>query len=50
MRLYRRFEIDSVSPIAPGSDLSQEVQIDTASVVHTILEVVTRTQILLAIS
>ncbi|KAG1833257.1 hypothetical protein DFJ58DRAFT_228111 [Suillus subalutaceus] len=39
----RRFETDSPPPVAPGSDLAQEVQIDPASVVHAILEVVTRT-------
>ncbi|KAG1840116.1 hypothetical protein C8R48DRAFT_838370 [Suillus tomentosus] len=39
----RRFETDSLPPVAPGSDPAQEVQIDPAAVVHAILEVVTRT-------
>ncbi|KAG1876334.1 hypothetical protein F4604DRAFT_2006644 [Suillus subluteus] len=39
----RRFETDSLPSVAPGIDLVQEVQIDPASVVHAILEVVTRT-------
>ncbi|KAG2156820.1 uncharacterized protein EDB93DRAFT_1247012 [Suillus bovinus] len=39
----RRFENDSLPPVAPGSDLAQEIQIDPAAVVHAILEVATRT-------
>ncbi|KAG1823595.1 uncharacterized protein BJ212DRAFT_693220 [Suillus subaureus] len=39
----RRFETDSLPSVAPGSDLAQEIQIDPSSVVHAILEVVTRT-------
>lgn len=38
----RRFENDSLPPVASGSDLTQEVQIDPAAVVHAILEVVAR--------
>lgn len=39
----RGFETDNLPPVASGSDLAQEVQIDPASVVHAILEVVART-------
>ncbi|KAG2032542.1 hypothetical protein BDR03DRAFT_1002563 [Suillus americanus] len=38
-----QFETDSLPSVAPGIDSAQEVQIDPASVVHAILEVVTRT-------
>jgi hypothetical protein len=39
----RRFETDSLPPAVPGNDLVEEVQIDPASVVHAILDMVTRT-------
>lgn len=39
----RRFESDSLPPVAPGSDLAQAVLIDPTAIVHAILEVVART-------
>jgi hypothetical protein len=43
LSIYRRFETDSLPPVTLGSDLAEEVQIDPASVVHAIVEVVAHT-------